>query len=285
MTKYYKIANKIIKFEIPYEIEDGGNIDLFKLDQSNENYDIIYKILNEKSNIPKFNKLLYKESSLEVYGNDEIIQWYNSYPHTLGEYSCLIERKNSNKRELYIYPSKEKCYPHMTQVFKNINIQGALLKEKILILHSSFIINNNDDGILFTAMSGVGKSTQASLWEKYQGAEIVNGDRAAIGEKNGKVYAYGLPFCGSSKICKNKEVPIKAIVVLEQSKYNFVRNLSYKEAFKVLLGQVAINRWNKNEMILAMNYIENLIQSVPIVKLSCLPNEDATKVLKEFLYK
>ena len=186
------------------------------------------------------------------------------------------------ERKIYIYENIDKYFPHTSAIFTKLNIHGALLSKEVMILHSSFIIHNNES-ILFTAPSGTGKSTQASLWEKYKGAEIINGDRSAIGTRNGEYFAYGLPFCGSSNICKNKEAPLKAIVVLKQAKENSVRRLSKIEAFKILLGQVAINRWNKKDMELAMTLIEELIEKVPVVMLSCRPDKEATDVLNDYL--
>ena len=195
------------------------------------------------------------------------------------EICCEEENKFSN---VTINPIYIKYYENIEYLISRLNIQGILLSKEVMILHSSFIIHNNES-ILFTAPSGTGKSTQASLWEKYKGAEIINGDRSAIGTRNGEYFAYGLPFCGSSNICKNKEAPLKAIVVLKQAKENSVRRLSKIEAFKILLGQVAINRWNKKDMELAMILIEELIEKVPVVMLSCRPDKEATDVLNDYL--
>lgn len=64
----------------------------------------------------------------------------------------------------------------------------------------------------------MGKSTQADLWNKYEGCEIINGDRSAITKKDGVWNAYGLPFAGSSRIYKNVKNPIRCVVVLNKRK-------------------------------------------------------------------
>ena len=58
-----------------------------------------------------------------------------------------------------------------------LGLETLLLKYDGLLLHSSFI-RWRGEGILFSAPSGTGKSTQADLWVKYEDAEILNGDRA-----------------------------------------------------------------------------------------------------------
>ena len=91
-------------------------------------------------------------------------------------------------------------------------LEKYLLKKGGLILHSSFIEWHNQ-GIVFTAPSGTGKSTQASLWQKYEHAKIINSDRSILYfNKNNILMSCGLPFCGSSNINLNKEFPLKAIV-------------------------------------------------------------------------
>ena len=56
-------------------------------------------------------------------------------------------------------------------------------------------------GILFSGPSGIGKSTQAALWQRYAGAEIVNGDRALVRPDTGTVS--GVFYAGTSGISRN----------------------------------------------------------------------------------
>ena len=50
----------------------------------------------------------------------------------------------------------------------------------MLVLHSAYIVTSAGEAILFSGPSGVGKSTQAALWERCAGARVVNGDRALV---------------------------------------------------------------------------------------------------------
>ena len=61
-------------------------------------------------------------------------------------------------------------------------------------LHAS-VINWKDKGILFSAPSGTGKSTQADLWKKYEGAKVINGDRALIRKRKRRVYGLWFSIC------------------------------------------------------------------------------------------
>lgn len=281
MKRIFKIADIKLNIVTPFDLNGGQDINLFEIynnEDNKEQFKFNIEVNKLKDNEEKY--IVFKNEVKKVYYKNNKYYWYYKIPTSkMWEICCEEENKFSN---VTINPIYIKYYENIEYLISRLNIQGILLSKEVMILHSSFIIHNNES-ILFTAPSGTGKSTQASLWEKYKGAEIINGDRSAIGTRNGEYFAYGLPFCGSSNICKNKEEPLKAIVVLKQAKENSVRRLSKIEAFKILLGQVAINRWNKKDMELAMTLIEELIEKVPVVMLSCRPDKEATDVLNDYL--
>ncbi|WP_195244271.1 hypothetical protein [Clostridium celatum] len=281
MKRIFKIADIKLNIVTPFDLNGGQDINLFEIynnEDNKEQFKFNIEVNKLKDNEEKY--IVFKNEVKKVYYKNNKYYWYYKIPTSkMWEICCEEENKFSN---VTINPIYIKYYENIEYLISRLNIQGILLSKEVMILHSSFIIHNNQS-ILFTAPSGTGKSTQASLWEKYKGAEIINGDRSAIGTRNGEYFAYGLPFCGSSNICKNKEAPLKAIVVLKQAKENSVRRLSKIEAFKILLGQVAINRWNKKDMELAMTLIEELIEKVPVVMLSCRPDKEATDVLNDYL--
>ena len=111
-----------------------------------------------------------------------------------------------------IYLQKE----YKDELLREFHISGMLAMELVLIINQGFqlhasVINWKDKGILFSAPSGTGKSTQADLWKKYEGAEVINGDRALIRKEKGDFTVYGYPYAGTSKIYTNFSAPIKAI--------------------------------------------------------------------------
>lgn len=280
MKKSIKIADVKVNIDTTTHLIGGETINLFNFYKDNCYNEINYKIvIDELENIEDKYKIFFNSVKKSYYKDNKYLTYHKLPTSNDWEISC---EEYEGSAKVTINPEYERYYKNIDYLVSRINIQGMLLLKKVLILHSSFIIHNNKS-ILFTAPSGTGKSTQASLWERFKGAEIINGDRSAIGTRDGRYFAYGLPFSGSSNICKNKEAPLKAIVALEQSKINSVRKLSKMEAFKILLGQVAINRWNKRDMELAMNLIESLIDKVPVLLLSCRPDKEATDVLNEYL--
>ena len=110
----------------------------------------------------------------------------------------------------------------------------------MLVLHSAYIVTPAGEAILFSGPSGIGKSTQAALWERSAGAQIINGDRALL--DIGRKTANGIFYSGTSGICRNVTAPIRAIVLLGQSDGNHVSTPSPQAAFAGVLSQCEIGR-------------------------------------------
>lgn len=170
----------------------------------------------------------------------------------------------------------------VVRFFSCAGMHSKLLQYSAMILHSSYIVWR-EQGILFTAPSQTGKSTQAELWKCHAGAEIINGDRALIRKRGGLWHSFGYPCCGSSKICINKTVPLRVIVVLEQGKENRVVEMSFGEKVCALVSGAEMFPWSSYEMERIFSLAEAIAGEVAIVKLICKPDEDAVRVMKAYL--
>ena len=266
--KKYNIAG--ITFEIDFN---------FKLKKEEEamNEKEVFKLTPQKLEKTKGLSKVQETPILSVYKNNEgYIREFTSI-YTNKKYAWLDEDKNI---VYYDNVQQKKVLTHMFCIMELIGIEHTLCKHKTFMLHSSYI-NYNGGAILFSGPSGIGKSTQADLWQEFQGAEIINGDRTAISKNLGSWHAYGLPFAGSSKIYKNKTLPIKAVVILKQGKENCIRKVKPMEAFKALYSEITVNSWNKNDVETIIKLVETFIKEVPIYVLSCLPNKEAVYLLKK----
>lgn len=65
-------------------------------------------------------------------------------------------------------------------VLESAGLFDILADAGMLVLHSAYIVTRQGEGILFSGPSGIGKSTQAALWQHYGAAQTVNGDRALV---------------------------------------------------------------------------------------------------------
>lgn len=170
----------------------------------------------------------------------------------------------------------------------NANWMLYLMPERLLlpfgriILHSSAVIHEGG-AILFTAPSGTGKSTQASLWETYAHAEIINGDKVIVSASDGVPVAYGGPIAGTSRIYKDAQAPIRAIVYLHQGAENQLTLLDRRHAFMALYSQAVKSGEDAafNEALIPL--IAKIVERVPVADYSCQPNASAVEYLQSRL--
>lgn len=152
-----------------------------------------------------------------------------------------------------------------------------------VVLHSSYIITQRGEALLFSAPSGTGKSTQAELWRSYAGAKVINGDRALVKAENG-VTANGILFSGTSGISENVTAPLRTIVLLRQSEKNEIRSVSGKEAFMRLLPQCSYYPDEEENLRIVTGILAEIISAVPVYDFGCVPDESAVSALSEVLY-
>ncbi len=179
----------------------------------------------------------------------------------------------------------EKSFPIMMDsryMWASLSFAQLMLYKKAFFLHSSYIAVGGK-AVLFSAACGVGKSTQAALWEKHRSARVINGDKAGV-LVDGGGYACGVPFCGTSGICQNETLPLGAIVLLSQGKENEVRRLVGLEALRGVLENVYLDLLAPGEQGAIIDLLIELFKTVPVYSFACTADESAVDVLEEALH-
>ena len=151
-----------------------------------------------------------------------------------------------------------------------------------VILHASYIAHEGR-AILFTAPSGTGKSTQADLWQEFRGARIINGDRAAVRVYGDEILAEGIPFAGSSKYCENCSLPLAAVVYLQQAPETTITRLTGFRAFSRVWEGCSVNTWNREDVAMASETVQRVLERVPVYLLACRPDESAVTALENMM--
>lgn len=209
---------------------------------------------------------------------------YKNGRNSMESNSCLLSQiRLYLKRESRTDVSVEDGVITDSRLFDALGLDYIMSHNHRVILHSSFI-SRQGEGILFTAPSGTGKSTQADLWKRHEeGVTIINGDRSILGFKEGRAWVYGLPFCGTSGIAENMDCPLRAVVVLRQGRENQIRRLGQREAFSLLLSECTVNTWDTEGTENIMDLLIRIVRTVPVYYFACLPDFSAVEMLKAAL--
>ena len=281
MNNYYlKIADIKIHVKSSFEINISMESEDFISDYEDEDILLEYKEVKES---PKMDGKLVYENIVKFYETKEGFV-HELYPMPDKNPYAWVTPINKHYYEVRYLAGEERYIDYSRNIIDIMNIEQVLNTFNAFILHSSFI-KYQDKAILFTAPSGTGKSTQADLWEKYENAEIINGDRTGIRNMDGKWTAYGLPIAGSSGIYKNKKAEISHIIVLKQGKENKLTKLSPREAFIKLYSETLVHTWDKEFQENIINMITDVVQNVGIYQYECLPDKSAVEFLKKQVIK
>jgi len=271
----YRIANIGFEVTAPH-IDDDGRLSLFRteLNEADE-----YCQIEFCDNIqPPQLQCIHRGIHEDTYSDGE------ECCKTISEKEGIIQLKLTRRKSRSFVEADRETFSALDSVLllRMLNLPSVLLDYDGFFLHAS-MISYKGRAILFTADKQMGKSTQAALWEKYAGAETLNGDRALIRRIEGEWYAFGSPYCGTSDICKAAELPIGAIVLLGKGKENVGGRAQTGASFRSLLSGASFETWNRAEVLKLTQLFGELIQNVSFYKYDCLPEPQAVTDLLEII--
>ncbi len=152
-----------------------------------------------------------------------------------------------------------------------------------MLFHAS-LVETEEGGILFTGPSGIGKTTQAELWQKYRNGTIINGDMVFIHCRDGKYYGCGSPWHGSSPYCENRQVEIKGIVVLKKRMENEIRPLYGGKLLQSMMDAVFLPGWYPEGAAAVCDNLAGFLAHTPVYELGCRPDMEAVALLERTLF-
>lgn len=170
--------------------------------------------------------------------------------------------------------------PYIFPLF-SIFLSRVLLRRNGFLLHSSAVCLGIAKGVLFTAPSGVGKSTIAKLVSK-RGQAVVNDDMVAVrlvGEKQNVVRAYAIPMPRYAQ--KPSSTVVAAIYAIEQSPFNTIKPLMGANAVSAILTNVVHQPLNRNSVSALCDTVIAAAQNAHVAKLTFRPDRDIVGFIKE----
>lgn len=275
----YEIGGVGFGFDTDNELLESPNYGLFRIsDDEFLRLDNRHLYSFDGEFPTELGKIIFDASSYTVYENGDFYYKVSSRVDEISYKCALTEKKGENGGVFSFTDGGYQKIKTTAELFRLIDTMSDLLFFDALMLHASYI-EYNSRAILFSADPGTGKSTQADLWKKYAGAEVLNGDRAILRLTDKGWFAYGNPACGSSDICVNRSVPLDTIVFLKQSPVNRVNDLPLFKKFINLSSQIACGVRKSTDTEKLLKLTERLANDVKIFELECTPDERAVHIL------
>ena len=154
--------------------------------------------------------------------------------------------------------------------------------------HGSFISHAavvEYDGLAyaFMAPSGTGKSTHIKLWMDTLGpdATVINGDKPILRidktpASEPQIIACGSPWAGKEGWQTNTSAPLAGLCFLTRGNIDTCHRISPTEAFNSAMRQIYMPS-DPVSAVSTLDFVDVLLQTVPLYQLSCTMNKTAVK--------
>ena len=178
--------------------------------------------------------------------------------------------------------AKEPASPDYAEFLYIYRVIAEKLPEfDAFVMHGAAVSYKNQ-GYLFTAQSGTGKSTHIRLWREYIGksVDIINGDKPIIKIENDGVFVCSTPWAGKEGWQKNRIFPLGCVTFLERSKNPYITQKTPAEYIPQIMNQVYMPK-NAGSSARTLELIDKLLTGIPLYTLGCDISENSVKVAFE----
>ena len=171
------------------------------------------------------------------------------------------------------------CGPDMAEfICLHRSLAYQIIRRDRFLLHGA-VIQVDGKAYIFTARSGVGKTTHIRLWMERFGdsVRVVNGDKPILWKKDGLWLACGTPWCGKEHMTSLDCVPVAGLCFLERAQTNEIHPASPEETAQRIFRQIA--RPPQTELFLReLDLLADFLTSVPCWRMGCTPTQDAAEM-------
>lgn len=271
-----------VETDIPHAI--APSFQQFLTEMVNPDFCVRFRRVEQ---LPEFSgQILHEDNCYRVYSNGRggYVRGFYDAMRTQTPYAAADYDLEMGCVQVDYLDEGAHCVSGMHNSFFHMGLESLLLKKERLCLHAS-CVQTALGGILFSGISGIGKSTQSELWCRHRGAKLINGDRPILSKAEDGWLAWGSPYAGSSQCHINESCPVSAIVMLRQEKMCSLRRLDPSEAFRAVWSGLTMSSWNEALVERAVELAMELIQTVPVYEFGCTPDDRAVEFLEGELQK
>lgn len=166
--------------------------------------------------------------------------------------------------------------PYLETIVVYRKIADILPRYNAFVFHGA-VLSIDGKGYVFTARSGVGKTTHTRLLTALlcERAFYVNGDKPIIRFIDGVPYAYGTPWRGKENYGRNAAVKLEGIVIVHRGEHNYTEEPSPDEAASMVVTQTYMPKSDGRMALKTLSLCNLLLGSVKLVDLYCNMEPDA----------
>jgi hypothetical protein len=156
---------------------------------------------------------------------------------------------------------------------------ALLARGRGVLLHAAGV-GDRGRGLLFSGVSGAGKSTTMRLWKSDSDAVLLSDDRIVVRRREGRFWVYGTPWYGDAQSVSPAAFPLERIFVIRHALANSVTRLRPAEAAKNLLVRSFLPFWDAPGMAFTLAFLDELVQTVPCYDFGFVPDPSAVDFVR-----
>jgi hypothetical protein len=200
----------------------------------------------------------------------------------LGMYQLVAIDADSRGGDVYCidvpwrrgFPLRILDHPTGEVLFLSLLTQG-----RGVLLHAGGV-GQDGQALLFSGMSGDGKSTLIRLWQEHTDATLLSDDRIIVRKQGKRFWAYGTPWHGSVPVMSPESFPLERIYVMHHAPENSMSRLEHGEAVKSLLARSFPPFWDAEGMGFTLAFLDELVRAVPCYGVGFVPDRSAVDFLR-----
>ena len=157
--------------------------------------------------------------------------------------------------------------------------------------HDGFLMHGvlfeaDGKGLLLCARSGVGKSTHMALWKRMLGdkCRVINGDKPLVRIIDGKIFAYGTPWCGKEGIQINDKAQLTDICFIERNETNITEEYTEGDIIPRLFKQIYLPKADGMQKLKVLDLAGKMIENVHFWKIRCNKELEAAEVAYKAIF-
>lgn len=197
-----------------------------------------------------------------------------------------LVRTDSEISKLHSRMAENATYADAEELAYAAAFNKAIISYGAMLIHSSAIIADGR-AYLFSAGSGVGKSTHTRLWKQLYGDQIsyINDDKPVVKIDDGSVTVCGTPFDGGSGIANNISAPLGGIIFIQRGEENSISKLISTNQIIQRLYFATSHFVSRDTADSMLRNFEQLINATDFYNLICNMTPEAAKTAHDFLIK
>ena len=287
MVRFFRVAGLVFSLELPdsHPVWDQlHNYDPFEIPgRARDDGLFVISSAVEKS-LPEEPLFRGKEES-----GEPVVGFYRSGEGYLAEFSPMPGRPVCGVLEMSGDFREGRLWAEGSPADQAFAVNNALMllfafaaaPHAALEMHASVVMRGGR-GFLFLGRSGTGKSTHSRLWlEHIPGTELLNDDNPVLRIVDGSARVFGTPWSGKTPCYKAQDVPVGAIVRLQQAPENRVFRLGTVQAYASVMASCSGFRPIRAIADAQHETLASLVASVPCYQLECLPDADAARLCQQ----